>query len=366
MRSRTSRGDASLRDRLLLFHGPETRAREEALTALIAERLPEEDRDLNLEFHDGGEPGFSPAAVLQGARQVGMFSAARVVVVRRAERLREARHERARQLLAEGLCTVPPTATVVFIAGSDDEGGRRPAGGPLGEPLTGVIKELGRIENFPFLKSDALGGRLKQEAERAGKRLTAPAAALLAQRAGPELGRALLELDKLVSYAGERQEITEEDVGRLVPGSVEESIFALLNHVALGNRRQAVDTLRRLLEGGEPAARILPMVGRTLRQLMQAKFLREHGVRSGSARESLPDALRGALPADGDLYASAAQPWQRERLWDQSGRLSWEQLRAAVDALALADAGAKGWESGPQDPELAAELLVIRLSSRAR
>src|SRR5437660_816165 len=82
--------------------------------------------------------------------------------------------------------------------------------------------------------------------------------------AGPELGRALLELDKLISHAGGREEISEEDVALLVPGGLEESIFALLNHVAAGNRRQAIESLRRLLESGEPPARILPMIARTL------------------------------------------------------------------------------------------------------
>src|SRR5437764_11337128 len=115
--------------RLLLLDGAETRAKEEAIQALIAERLPEEDRDLNLEFHDASEPGFAAAAVVQGAREVGMFSPTRVVVVRRAERLREARHERSRQTLAEGLRSLAPTATVIFVTGPEEEGGRRPAGG---------------------------------------------------------------------------------------------------------------------------------------------------------------------------------------------------------------------------------------------
>src|SRR5581483_259894 len=126
---------------VFLLHGPEVRAKEEALRALIAERLPEEDRDLSLEYHDAGEPGFQAAAVLQGAREIGMFSANRVVVVRHAERLRDGRHERGRQLLAEGLPTLPPTATVVFVTGAEEEGGRKPVGGPLGEPLSAAIKE---------------------------------------------------------------------------------------------------------------------------------------------------------------------------------------------------------------------------------
>src|SRR5207248_10841915 len=130
-------------------------------------------------------------------------SSARVVVVRHAERLREPRHVKARQLLAEGLRSISPTTTVVFVTGTEDEPGRRPAGGPLGEPLASRVRADGQVRNFPLLKNDALIRRLREEAERAGKRLAPGAAALLAQRAGPELGRAVLELDKLITYVGD-------------------------------------------------------------------------------------------------------------------------------------------------------------------
>src|SRR5213080_2494114 len=88
-------------DRVVLFAGPEGRAKEEALAAWLAEHVPEEDRDLDVEYFDASAPGFSVAAVLQAALERGMFSARRVVIVLRAESLRLSQHERGREVLAQ-------------------------------------------------------------------------------------------------------------------------------------------------------------------------------------------------------------------------------------------------------------------------
>jgi DNA polymerase III subunit delta len=356
-----SRAKSQGSDRVVLFAGPEMRAKEEALAAWLAEHVPAEDRDLDVEYIDASAPGFAAAAVLQAARDRGMFSSRRVVIVRHAEALRDARHERGRELLAQQLPSLPQEACLLFVTGTEEEGGR---GGPVGEKLAAAIRQVGQVRSYPLLRPEEAAGRVRQHVAAAGKRIAPAAAALLARRAGPGLNRILSEADKLVSYAGDRPEILDADILALVPGSVEESVFALLNHAAMGNRRQAVESLQRLLDGGEAPARVLPMLSRTLRQLVQAKYLQARRVAPQASRADLPEEVRSRLPDEGDLYQTAAQPWQRERLWSQAARLTWEHLRAAVDHLAFSDAGTKGWEAGAADPGLALELFVIRISER--
>ena len=53
--------------------------------------------------------------------------------------------------------------------------------------------------------------------------------------------------------------------------------------------------------------------------------------------------------------------WQRERLWKQARRITWDHLHQALDRLAVAEAGTKGWEYGVEDPDLALELFVASL-----
>ncbi len=350
--------------RVVLLSGPEAHEKETALRQLLDELVPDEDRDF-MEVLDASEASFTAARLLDAARDVGMFTPRRVIVVRHADALRERRHDRNRELLAEGLGSLPETAAVVFVTGAEEEGGPRGAGGPLGEGLTAVVRKLGEARNFLLLKPEEVARRVREHAAGEGKQISPAVAAQVARRAGPALHRALSETEKLVRHAGERGEITPEDVEALLPAPVEESVFTLLTQAALGNRRQAMESLRRLLESGEHPGRIMPLLARTLRQVLQAKYLRENRVRPGAAREQLPAAVAERLPAEGDLYATAPQPWQRERAWEQAGRFSWEQLRAAVNGLALAEAGTKGWEEGPQELEVALELFVVRLCDRS-
>jgi hypothetical protein len=72
------------------------------------------------------------------------------------------------------------------------------------------------------------------------------------------------------------------------------------------------------------------------------------------------------LPQEGSLYKTTKPGYGRDKLWEQAGRISWPQLQRALDRLAVAEAGTKGWEHGAQDPELALELFVAFVSDGLR
>src|SRR5262245_18349043 len=155
-------------DRVVLFCGAEGRAKEEALAEWLAEHVPEEDRELDVEYFDANATGFSAQAVLQAVQDRGMFSLRRVVIVRHAEALRQAQHERGRELLAQALPSLPPEACLLFITGLEEEVGR---GGPLGEKLAGAIRPVGQVRQFPLLRPEEAATRVRAYVAEAGKRL---------------------------------------------------------------------------------------------------------------------------------------------------------------------------------------------------
>ena len=73
--------------------------------------------------------------------------------------------------------------------------------------------------------------------------------------------------------------------------------------------------------------------------------------------------MAAALPREFSLYANTrpGAARQREILWAQARRSSWEQLRSAFDRLCLTEAALKGWEHGIDDPELALQVLLVHL-----
>ncbi|HEU4753903.1 MAG TPA: hypothetical protein VFU47_12415, partial [Armatimonadota bacterium] len=181
----------------------------------------------------------------------------------------------------------------------------------------------------------------------------------LAQRVGPDSHRLLQETRKLAAYAGDRPSITPQDVTEMVTAPPDDNIFRLLDLTMQGDRRAALDQLRQLRESGTAVPQVMSLLRRSIRQAVQARLLLDRRIPYGAEREAVPEEVLALLPED-NLYR-ATKEWQRRRIWEQARRLSWPHLHHALDRLAVAEAGMKGWEHGVQDPDLALELFVISL-----
>jgi DNA polymerase-3 subunit delta len=118
-----------------------------------------------------------------------------------------------------------------------------------------------------------------------GKQLTPPAAGLLVDLIGPEMGLLDQELLKLALYVGERKQIDVEDVDILVGRSRTDGTWKIFDAVGAGNAQEALKLLDRLLDQGEDPFRILGAFSKHLRQLAQAARLAVLGQPLGLALE---------------------------------------------------------------------------------
>src|SRR5262249_33707504 len=114
-------------------------------------------------------------------------------------------------------------------------------------------------------------------AARHQKQLTAPAAALLVELVGPEMGLLDQELLKLAVYIGDRKRIDVQDVDTLVGRSRTENTWKIFDAIAAGQSAQALALLDRLLDQGEDPHRLLGAFSMQLRRLAQASRLTQLG-----------------------------------------------------------------------------------------
>jgi DNA polymerase III delta subunit len=91
--------------------------------------------------------------------------------------------------------------------------------------------------------------------------LSAGARRLLLDLTGRSMWRISNELDKLGVNTGGAEEVSEEDVMLLVPGSSEISPFALANAIRDGDRAGAASIAAKLLERGEAPVRLAALIG---------------------------------------------------------------------------------------------------------
>jgi len=175
-----------------------------------------------------------------------------------------------------------------------------------------------------------------REGRRRGLRLDQEAAYLLAEGwDGDDLGQLATELEKLTAYAGS-ETIAADDVRAVGAGGATGTIFDLVD--ALGERRptEAIDRLRLLLRRGEPPLRVLAMLARQVRLILQARSM---------------DRGPGPLAAELGLH-----PFVARKCVAQAGNFSIEELRHALVALHEADVAIK---TGRREPAAALEDFIV-------
>jgi DNA polymerase-3 subunit delta len=178
-----------------------------------------------------------------------------------------------------------------------------------------------------------------------GKQLSGPAAELLVQLIGADMGQLDQELTKLALYVGQASRIDVGDVDRLVGCSRTENTWKIFDAVAQGQPAEALAILDRALEHGEEPIRILGAFSMQLRRLAQAARLTQMG-----------QPLRAALEQVGVSSYNARSCEQQLRY------LGRRRIDRLYDWLLEVDLGLKGSSQLPARTVL--EKLVVQLARK--
>jgi DNA polymerase-3 subunit delta len=178
-----------------------------------------------------------------------------------------------------------------------------------------------------------------------GKPLSAPAARMLVDLVGADMGLLDQEMAKLAIYAGGNSRIDTADVDQLVGQSRAENTWKIFDLIGAGQTGEALTLLDRLLDQGEDPLRLLGAFSMQLRRLAQAARLAVQG-------ESLADALeRVGVP-----------PFGRRNAEQQLRHLGRRRLDRIYDWLLETDLGMKGSSQLP--PRTLLERMVVQLARK--
>lgn len=221
---------------------------------------------------------------------------------------------------------------------------------PRGRETTALTKALRELPGATVDTADQRRGRpqvswIEENAPRFGCGITHRAAEHLAAVL-PDRDTIEQELTKLAHYRNRTGTISEEDVHLLVPQSRESNIFAFVDAVADGRRRQALALLHDL-PNQEPGY-VLVMIARQFRLVLKAK----HALRS----EQAPNEVARAIGL------TRAPPRAVNRVISQARRFTVDQLAAIHAHVARTDFAIK---RSRLDPATALDLLVVGLCSIA-
>lgn len=132
----------------------------------------------------------------------------------------------------------------------------------------GVILDL--LEEKPWDKEKRLSDQLLERAKNGGKKLTPEALSLLFERLGPDPALLESEIDKLICYAGDRTQVTRDDVLSLSPASRSQTLWQTAEEVIWeGSDFPTIDSTT--FHGLMPALRSQLHLGLTLATLIEEK-----------------------------------------------------------------------------------------------
>jgi DNA polymerase-3 subunit delta len=172
--------------------------------------------------------------------------------------------------------------------------------------------------------------------------LDVAAVADLAEFVGDDLRQLDQELIKLADYAAGGKTVGSVDVRRLVPATRTASVFDLVDALGSGNLPAAGKLLQHVLDvDGEHPLRLLTMISRQYRLLIQAKALQAAGIKP-------PEIAKALNVAD----------WTAPKLLNQAARFSFARLQKAMERVLAADEAIKTGQMGDRE---ALDLLLAEL-----
>ena len=272
----------------------------------------------------------SPGELVDLAETLPFFADYRLILAENSGFFKKSCEE-----LADYLKQVPPTTIFVFVEEEVDKRGK----------MYKAVKKAGRAVEFAR-QADALLmqwalGRMKRE----NKKITQNAMQLFLEKTGNDMENIDRELEKLFCYTLGKDAITAEDVENICTGQTTGKIFEMVNHIAEGRKKQALELYYDLLALKEPPMRILFLVARQFQILFQVKELG----RQGHDRKFI--ASKAGIPE-----------FSVNRNLAQAGRFTLEGLKSAVAGCVQAEEDIK---TGNMDAQMAVELLVVSSAGAA-
>lgn len=277
--------------------------------------------------------GFTAHDVISLSETLPFFADRRVVILENTF-LWGNRGTAEAERLAAYIKDIPETTVLIFVE-------EKPKGTTK---LYKQIKKYGFVLNCetPSERDMAAwtAGRFRKE----GHRILPQTLSFFLSYVGTDMLAVENEVCKLCSYAGEREEITKEDIQTISSPLVRDQIFDMISAIGEKNPDRAMKIYMDLIKLQTPPPVILSLMTRQYGQLLQAKEL----LQSHPDREAAQ--LMGLNPW---VFSNRIRPMLR-----------YYQGESLVQALDSCMQAGMDFRSGRADPQIAVERLIAANSRR--
>ena len=242
-----------------LLYGEEAYLKKQYKDRMTKAIIPDGDT-MNYAYYEG--KGINPAELVDLAETMPFFAERRLIVAENSGFFKNATPE-----LADYIKSMPDTTCLLFIENEVDKRGK----------MYKAVKDRGRIVEMGRQDEKTLlywiAGNVKKE----GRQIKESTARYLVSKTGTDMENLEKELEKLFSYTLGKDEITAADIDDICTTQITNKIFDMIEAVAAKRQKQALDYYYGLLALKEPPMRILYLLSRQFKLLLEVKDLMGRG-----------------------------------------------------------------------------------------
>ena len=310
---------------IYLLYGQESYLKKQYKERFIKAMVPEGDT-MNYSYYEGKKTDIKE--VIDLAETLPFFSERRLIVFEDTGFFKTGGNDLA-DYINDGL---PRTTHFIFIENEVDKRSK----------LYKAVKAKGHIVELAAQDENTLRKWVSGLVRKEKKEMSQPDIAYFLNKVGTDMENITKELEKLFCYCLDRNVITREDVDAICVTQITNHIFDMVNAVAAGDQRRALDLYYDLLALKEPPMRILSLMSKEYRDLFHVKQLS----RQGYGRKDI--ALKAGL-----------HPFVAGKYMDLAKRFQADDLRNVMEESADLEQRVK---TGLMTDHLAVELFIVKHS----
>lgn len=311
---------------LYLIYGEEDYLKLQYKNKLIAALVNDGD---NMNFSKYQDNGINTAQIIDQAETMPFFAEHRVILIENSGFGKKMPED-----LGNYLSTIPEFTVFIFVEPTADKRGK----------LYKAAKAAGRDIEINMPNEAVLAKWVGAQLNAAGKQMKKDAWSQFLNMTHESMDNMSRELEKLITYVGDRNQITIDDVNAICIAKVETKIFDMLNAISAKDMVKTMDLYQDMLSAKEPPMRILTMIVRQFRQMKVVKEL------SGFGNNASTIAGKVGMP-----------DFAVRRTMQLAGNFSDKEITNLLNDAADFE---EKFKTGRLDEKLAVELIIMKYAGK--
>lgn len=279
---------------LYLFYGPEEYMKNYYLEAIEKHILEEQFKNMNKVVLEG-KPGIS--RIMDNCETMPFFSDKKLVIAKNTGLFKSSKGESGayKDFAKDNLQNLPEHACLIFYEEEIDKRLK----------TVDIIKKNGLIVEFEFQQPAVLIKWIIKVFKTYNKEINPFVASQIVEYCEPGMIYILNEIEKVISYMGDREVVTSEDLDQVCSKSVKSRVFDLTDAISVKNPTLALKLLEDIILLKEPILKIIFMITRQFRQILEIKLLLEDrtSIKVAASKVGVPPYIVGKISKQANNFS---------------------------------------------------------------